>query len=317
MSGHGAGPRVVPGAGSPGERVARALAPAKINLVLDLLGPRPDGYTELATVFQAVALGDRVEVAVREGGTGRVDLLVTPVPPCPTGENLAFRAARRFLAAAGISVDVRITLEKEVPAGSGLGGGSSDGAAVLRCLAALFPGALAPESLSRVAAGLGADVPFFLRGGLAAGRGRGDELRLLDDLPVFPVVLARPRRSLATADVYREARKGLTTRRDAPKMRAFLRHLERGGAGLPPVGNDLAPAATRLVPEIGELVAALREAGGRAAMTGSGTAVFGLFPRAEDAEAAARRLARVPAAAWIRVTRTLPRERPPEDVREG
>ncbi len=296
--------------GGEGSRTARTLAPAKVNLVLDLLGPRPDGYTEIATVFQAVALGDRVEVSVREGGTGRVELEVRPAAPCPEEENLATRAARAFLAASGLAVDVRIVLEKRIPAGAGLGGGSSDGAAVLRCLAALFPGVLPDEETSRLAAGLGADVPYFLLGGLAAGRGRGDRLEALRDLPPIPLVLARPARSLATADVYREARKGLTARRDAPKMRAFLRHLERGGTGLPPVGNDLAPAAIRLVPEIGDLVAGLEDAGGRAAMTGSGTAVFGLFPRAEDAEAAARRLERVPAAAWVRVTRTLPRERP-------
>jgi len=316
VKGRRPGPGVaVTGGGT--ERSARTLAPAKVNLVLDLLGPRPDGYTEIATVFQAVALGDRVEVTVREGGAGRVALDVRPAAPCPTEENLAVRAARVFLAVSGIAADVRIVLEKEIPAGAGLGGGSSDGAAVLRCLAALFPGALPGEELSRLAAGLGADVPYFLHGGLAAGRGRGDEIESLRDLPSIPLVLARPGRSLGTADVYREARKGLTARRDAPKMRAFLRHLERGGAGLPPVGNDLAPAAIRLVPEIGDLLAALRDAGARAAMTGSGTAVFGLFPRAEDAEAAARRLERVPAAAWVRVTRTLPRERPPEDVREG
>ncbi len=311
-----AGPAVILRAGDEG-RSAGTLAPAKVNLVLDLLGPRPDGYTEIATVFQAVALGDRVEVTAREGGAGRVELEVRPAAPCPAERNLATRAARAFLAATGLAVDVRIVLEKDIPAGAGLGGGSSDGAAVLRCLAALFPGALPGERLPVLAARLGADVPYFLHGGLAAGRGRGDEIEPLPDLPSIPVVIARPGRSLATADVYREARKGLTKRRDAPKMRAFLRHLERGGAGLPPVGNDLAPAATRLVPEIGDLLAVLRDAGGRAAMTGSGTAVFGLFPRAEDAEAAARRLERVPAADWVRVTRTLPRERPPEDVREG
>jgi len=303
--------------GGEGELRARTLAPAKINLVLDLVGPRPDGYTEIATVFQAVELGDRVAVTVRPGGSPGVDLVVLPEAPCPARENLALRAARAFLEASGLAVRVRIVLEKEIPAGSGLGGGSSDAAAVLRCLDALLPGTLPPARLEEVAAGLGADVPYFLHGGLAAGRGRGDEIELLPDLPPIDLVLARPTEPLATAEVYRLARKGLTGRRDAPKMRAFLRHLERGGGGLPPVGNDLAPAAVRLVPEIAALVAELRAAGGQAAMTGSGTAVFGLFPGADPAEAAARRLAAMPAAAWVRVTRTLPRGRGPEDVREG
>ncbi len=292
-----------PASGRFAEREARA----KINLVLDLLGPRADGYTEIATIFQAVELADTVRLRLR-GAPGPVRLAVEGTPPCPPGENLAVRAAEAWRASAGVRSAVDIELVKRIPAGAGLGGGSSDAAAVLRLLEAAHDRALGEERLSRLAAGLGADVPYFLVGGLALGEGRGERLTPLEDLPEQPVVLARAGAPLPTAAVFAAARAGLTPRDDAPNISRFLRHLRAGTTGPPPLANGLTAAASALRPEVGRLLGLLFVAGGHAGLSGSGSAVFGLFRRTVEARAAAQAIAAELPEAWVRVTRTAPRQ---------
>lgn len=287
-------------------RVALA-ACAKVNLALDLLGPRPDGYTEIATVFQSVDLADDVEVELDPAGSG-IELHVEPAAPCADDENLAVRAAKLYVERFGGLGRISIRLVKRIPAGAGLGGGSSDAAATLRALDELAGGRAAPGELARLGRGLGADVPFFLVGGTAIGIGRGDEIEPLEDLRSWPIVLARTGRPLATAEVYRLARIGLTVRRDAPNISRFRRHLREAPSAPPPLSNGLEPAAFRLEPLIPRLIASLAECGGRAGMTGSGSTVFALFEREEDArEAAARTAAAAPQGSFVHCARTIGR----------
>lgn len=169
----------------------RALAPAKLNLVLEVLGPRPDGYHEIDTIFQELELADRVTVSFG-GGAG-----VTASGPWAAGTpcdatNLAWRAAERLAARAGrTTAGLSIQLHKEIPPAGGLGGGASDAAAVLKLLAAAWAG-VTPEMVQSVAEEVGSDEAFFLEGGTARGRGRGEMIEPLPSLPLHDVVLFIP-----------------------------------------------------------------------------------------------------------------------------
>jgi 4-diphosphocytidyl-2-C-methyl-D-erythritol kinase len=176
------------------------LAPAKVNWTLEVLGRRSDGYHEVRTVLQTVNLCDRITVSraselelVVRGLTGEPATALAGVPP---SENLACRAAA-MLRDRGGPAGARIELQKVIPAGAGLGGGSSDAAAALRALDRLWSLHLPADELVGVGAQLGADVPFFLFGGTALGRGRGDEVTPLPDTPLQRLLLVVPRRSVA------------------------------------------------------------------------------------------------------------------------
>lgn len=279
---------------------------AKINLVLDLLGPRPDGFTEIATIFQTIALHDDLELRLAPRGEG-INLVVDGEPPCPSEENLAFRAAQRFFETFPTHGRLEIGLRKRIPAGAGLGGGSSDAAAVLKGLARLSGISLSDPRLERIGSALGADVPYFFSGGLVLGTGRGDQLEDLPDLPSWPLVLARWGSPLGTAEVYRLARAGLTARSDAPNISRFRWHLQESPGALPPLGNDLLPAAGQLEPRILDLLEWMRGHGAQAEMTGSGSTVFGLFCDETSARTAALDLERLEPDGFVTVTRTLPR----------
>lgn len=289
-------------------RVLNLRACAKINLVLDLLGPRPDGFTEIATIFQSIDLADRVGLTFRPGAPADIRLEETGDPVCPAEENLALRAARLFQDELGLRGGLSIRLEKKIPAGAGLGGGSADAAAVLWGLWVLSGGD--PEEVAPLAslgARLGSDVPFFFDPGLSLGRGRGEILTPLADLPAWPVVIVRPPASLSTREVYGRARAGLTARESPPNILRFLQYLEGAPAGFPPLANDLFPAASGLLPAIAGAVSRLEELGGRAGMTGSGSAVFGLFAAREQADAAAEQIGKERPLYWVTTTRALPR----------
>lgn len=187
------------------------LAPAKINWTLEVLGRRSDGYHEVRTVLQTVDLCDRITVwpaaeleLVVRGPAGEPTAAVAGVLPF---ENLAYRAAA-LLRDHGVASGARIELEKVIPVGAGLGGGSSDAAATLRALDRLWGLHLARDELARLGAQLGADVPFFLFGGAALARGRGDEVTPLPDAPPRRLLLVVPRRSLEgkTAAMYARLR---------------------------------------------------------------------------------------------------------------
>ena len=272
------------------------IAPAKLNLAL-LVGPvRPDGFHEIASLMVPVTLADRVLVEHTPGAGLDVVCAVAP------GEhNLAAKLVRELEARLERAFEVRITIEKQVPHGGGLGGGSSDAAATLSALERLFALDLTPRLRHDVAAAVGSDVPFFLWSGAQLVMGRGLLLKEVV-LPDLHLVIAVPDLALSTAAVYRwrdeDAR--TTLKEFAPQARAFSARVQAARtvqdiAAL--VHNDLEASVSARRPAVAELRDRLSAAGAlAAAMTGSGAAVFGLFA---DEEAASRaRAALAPFRAW-------------------
>src|SRR5688572_23732946 len=265
-------------------------AHAKINLDLRVVGVRPDGFHELRTVFQAVALHDVVQCELRAGPFA----IECQAPGVPLDRsNLVWRAAEalwRSLRRPAPVRDVVIRLEKQIPVQGGLGGGSSDAAATLLALTRLWRVPLRPSQLTDVAATLGADVPFFLSGGTALGLGRGDEVYPLADLPRHWIVLLIPGFGVSTADAYnwydaeRELGRGVSTREPQVVPGPWPSRAAQ-------MINDLEAPIARHHPEIDQMRTALRRAGAlAAAMSGSGSAVFGLFQKRSEALAAVERL---------------------------
>jgi 4-diphosphocytidyl-2-C-methyl-D-erythritol kinase len=253
-------------------------APAKINLCL-FLGPlRGDGRHELVTVFDSISLFDELEIA--EGSTDEV--ICDGVP----GPNLVADALFGLRAAGWSAPPMRVVIRKRIPVAAGMGGGSADAAAMLRCAARLAP--VGDEVLQRIAVSLGADVPGQLRPGPSLGTGAGEIIAPLPALEPYGLVVLPQPFQLATRDVYREAdRLGLP--RSGPELATLAAEL---AAGLPDrLVNDLEPAALSLAPAIGGAVAAARDAGADDAIVcGSGPTVIGVF-RGADGERRAQRAA--------------------------
>jgi 4-diphosphocytidyl-2-C-methyl-D-erythritol kinase len=267
----------------------RVRVPAKINLHLEVLGRRPDGYHELRTLFTSIGLWDELEVFAADEGV--LDLEVEPAG-CVAGDddNLVMRAARALWLELGREPGARMKLKKAIPVGAGLGGGSADAAAALVALDHLWKLGLQRPVLHRIAAGLGSDVPFFLFGGLAWGVGRGDEVYPLTDRIRGVALVAMPGVSVSTRLVYeRLDRQGGWHPHD-PKVYSFI----AGTAPAVPWGalrNDLQRCVVGTWPEVGLLLKELERCGSlRAAVTGSGSAVYALFADEEGAREALSRL---------------------------
>ena len=280
--------------------VVRLSAPAKINLGLEVLGCRPDGFHALATVYQEIGMADELEF--RPDADLRLEAEGDPTPPGE--ENLVVRAARALAAAAGIAPRATIRLTKRIPSRAGLGGGSSDAATTLLGLDRLWGTAVGAARLREIAARLGSDVPFFLTGGTAFGHRRGECVHRLPPVPELGLVLIAPYAGLSTPEVFRAGAFALTPPRNCNIMRRFA-HYQRTGDGLSElVHNDLQVPAERLLPEIQDWRYRLQGLGATcAALSGSGSAVFGLFPTVEIATRAAGSLrgqARVFATAVVR-----------------
>lgn len=329
----------------PKSNTAILAAPAKINFGLRVTGRRADGYHELESVFLPLDLCDDVEVRLAAAGDA-VDLQVAwdpgeEGPPADAlgdvpadASNLAARAGRAFLRAAGVARCLEIRIVKRIPAAAGLGGGSSDAGAVLRGLDALLPGAVDRDDLARIALGLGADVPYFLSPMPARVRGIGEQVEPLLDAPALALLLANPGIPLATPEVFRiydslQASRGRLTPDSAdstmpPLAESSPLQAGRDGAGSSLAGsvsNDLTPAAVRLCPPVARLLTRLRVAGALAAeMSGSGATVFGVFadrkaaeaalqevrgPAAESPEGASARAATPGPDVWARVAATV------------
>ncbi len=275
------------------------VSPAKINLCLEVWRRRPDGYHEITTLMQVVDLADTVHVERREAG---IRLTAEGVPVPAGEENLAVRAAARFFAAAAPG-GARIHLAKRLPAGGGLGGGSSNAAAVLWGLNVLYGSPLPAEALDDVAASLGSDVPFFLSPGFAWAEGRGERIRPAGPAPERWAVVVDPGFSISTAWAYGHLTLPLTP---GDRMPNIIASIARGDVAraLELAFNRLEDAVLPHFPRLAELKAVLIEAGASPALlSGSGACLFGL---AEAREAADRVAARVAAAgARPLVCRTL------------
>jgi 4-diphosphocytidyl-2-C-methyl-D-erythritol kinase len=287
-------------------RGSRALAlrtSAKVNLALEVLGKRGDGYHEIATVLQAVDLCDRLEVEAADTLS-----LQTDDPDLPTDDgNLVMRAARLLQKTAGVEVGARIRLDKRIPVAAGLGGGSSDAAATLWGLSCLWGLRWPKARLQELAVELGMDVPFFLGSGRAVARGRGERLDALPGGGGYALVLVNPRMPLSTREVYGRVPAGwkarpVGTERVIEALRT--RNVMKLAAALT---NNLESVVEPALPVIGRMKAALLAAGALGAiMSGSGPTVFGMARSLDHARQIRTRVNRADWACWAVRTNSGP-----------
>ncbi len=260
----------------------RVPAFAKINLDLRVLQKRADGFHELRTVFQTISLRDEIEIEFTPAR--RTDIAISG--SVTIRDNLMERAARLCLDAMRVHGKVRMRLHKSIPMGAGLGGGSSDAAAVLLALPVLAGDAIASGKLFEIAAQLGSDVPFFLFGGTAVGVGRGEEFYPLPDAKLGPGLLVASGVHVSTAEAYRLVSESLRPGSAAGALSAFQAQIWRTAETV--AQNDFEPAVFARHPELKKLKAKLASLGANPAMmTGSGSAIYGFFPDKKSASAAA------------------------------
>jgi 4-diphosphocytidyl-2-C-methyl-D-erythritol kinase len=279
---------------------------AKINWTLDVLGKRPDGYHELRTIYQTIGLADEIDVELTDEPS--VETVSDGIGVPDGAENLAHRAARAFLAAAGLAdrKGARIRIRKEIPVGGGLGGGSSNAATTLVALERLTRVRLPPATIFGIARDLGADVPLFLIGGTVLGVGRGDEVYALADARPAHLVLANPGVHVPTPVVFGRLGR-LLTHQGAVAIMPFTFHAAfRLHEGPTSVGNDLEKVVVSDYPEIGFARDALLGTGAtRAWMSGSGATVVGIFESAGAAVSAVDALS--DRGLWARAVETIDR----------
>jgi 4-diphosphocytidyl-2-C-methyl-D-erythritol kinase len=288
--------RAVKGGGLPVETI-KLKAHAKINLYLEILGRRSDGFHEIKSVMCLIGLHD--DVRIEKGGKG-LRFECKGLDQVPADENLAFRAAGAFFDKARLDPGLNLTVEKNIPWGAGLGGGSSDAAAVLAGLDRMFPGSLTREKMQAVAASLGSDVPFFLHGRAAMVCGRGERVLPAGfDIPAFGVVLVKPPFGVSTAWAYRKwDEKGRT-----------------GGGRLPSGPDPFAPenlfnsfedCVFAEFPMLHSIRKLLVDSGALGVqMSGSGSTLFGLFPGEAAASAAAGTIKSSNTGLWVHATTIL------------
>ena len=291
----------------PARRPVRLRSYAKINLGLEVLALRDDGYHELRTLFQTIDLHDDVVLRPRPRGvTVRCDHPLVPAD----GTNLAARAAEALRAYARVSGGVEIEIRKRIPVGGGLGGGSSNAAAVLLGLDRMWKTGLGPAGLCRLARRLGADVPYFLLGGTALGLSRGDEVYPLRRQLRAHVVVVDPGIQVSTARVFARVDAALTPRVNSNSIFYFVSRELEGSGGFRVLVNDLEEAALEEAPALREQVrrvraVLLREGARLAALSGSGGSCFGLFGGARPAVRARAALAAEGFRALVAQTLTL------------
>ncbi len=264
---------------------------AKLNLDLRVLHKRADGYHELRTIFQTISLKDKLTIDFDFAKRTQIDLSSSVDIP----DNVVVRSAKLVLDALKVRARVRFVLDKRIPMGAGLGGGSSNAAAVLLALPALAGKRISYPELVRLAESLGSDVPFFLCGGTALGFGRGTEIYPLPDLPARPVLIVSSGIHVSTPEAYaalgRNVTDPLTSFPESPILREFQTiawTLDGSSLDQLPLKNDFEKAVFQRHAELPALARKLRRLGARPArMTGSGSALFGVFPTREESQAAA------------------------------
>ncbi len=264
---------------------------AKINLSLDVIGKREDGYHLLQSVFQGISLYD--EVMVRKEAEPCGIRICCNLPYIPTDErNIVYKVAAAFFKAAAIEqFGITIHLKKNIPSGAGLGGGSADGAAVFSALCRLYHRSFSPAEATAILTPLGADIPFFLYSGTMLAEGIGEQLSPAPPLKDCAILLAKPRSGASTKHIFSALEQcEISHRPDTPAM---LDALSRGDlhALSAAAGNVLEYATIPQVPQIQKLKEQLLAHGALLAqMTGSGSCVFGIFEKEEAARAALRKL---------------------------
>jgi 4-diphosphocytidyl-2-C-methyl-D-erythritol kinase len=278
-------------------------ASAKVNLALEVLGKRGDGYHEIATVLQAVDLADRLKLETADSLSLHVD-----DPDLPTDDgNLVMRAARLLQKAAGREDGARIGLTKRIPVAAGLGGGSSDAAAALWGLSRLWKLGWPRARLRELAVELGMDVPFFLGPGRAIATGRGERLAALPGGGGYALVLVNPKVPLSTREVYGRVPAGWHAEPSGTeRMVEALRTRNAGTVGAA-LTNNLERVVEPVLPVIGRMKAALLAAGALGAiMSGSGPTVFGMARSLDHARQIRRRVSRAGWACWAVRTNSGP-----------
>lgn len=259
--------------------------PAKINLSLDVVSRRSDGYHNLSMIMQEIGLFDILTFEISDGNEIKLTCNDSSVPTDDT--NLIIRAAKAFFDKAKISASARIHLCKNIPIGAGLGGGSTDAAGTLTALNTVFDKPLTTEELAVMAKSLGADVPFFLYGGCMLAEGIGEILTPLPTLTNAHIVLAKPPISVSTAYVYKNLVLDESIRH--PDTKSALTALETGNLDLLAVscGNVLETVTAKKYPEIDEYKKImLRHGAAYSLMSGSGSSVFGIFADKDSANLA-------------------------------
>lgn len=249
-----------------------AKAPAKINWYLAVKRRRADGYHEIETVLQTIPLYDTLTFVRTEDSAIRLDVTGQTAGSVPSdASNLVYRAAELL----GVS-GLHITLHKNIPAQAGLGGGSSDAACTLKVLNELYQLGHTQQELAKIALNLGADVPFFLYGGACIARGIGEEIEPLPPVTKYKIQIQKPAKSLSTGEIYRLA--DTFPKVPHPTLEEFLQEFRQDGNPEKLLYNELESASIALCPEIAQLKDALMQQGALGAlMSGSGSAVFGLF----------------------------------------
>lgn len=272
---------------------------AKINLILEVLGRRPDGYHPIRSVLQTITLEERLRLVPAEAFSFHCN-----IPQLENPQNLVVRAWRAVEALRPLP-PMAVTLEKAIPWQSGLGGGSADAAALIRGLCRLLGWHPGRETLLRLGLSLGADLPAALTGGAVVAEGIGEQITPLPDGPSLPLAILKPPVSFSTAQMYQRIdRCPPAPQGDLPAMTAALQAGDAAGAARL-LCNHFEQAASPQEPIRLAKAALLAQGALGAGMTGSGSAVFGIFAREEEAAAAARSLAQAGWQAWA--CRTLPR----------
>lgn len=264
-------------------------ARAKINLTLDVVSKRPDGYHDVEMLMQSIDLADHITIELDAPGEISIE---TDDRDLPTGEeNLAYKAARLMVDEFSLDAGVKITINKDIPLAAGLAGGSADAAAVILGMDRLFELGNSNSLLSELGVKIGADVPFCIHGGTALARGIGEILTPLKAAPSFPILLVKPPYNISTREIYSAL--DLESINQRPETLAMIRSIEdQDVEGISQkLCNVMEKVTFKLCPELMDLKSRLRELGSMGSlMSGSGPTIFGIFESQKDAQRAAEAL---------------------------
>jgi 4-diphosphocytidyl-2-C-methyl-D-erythritol kinase len=262
---------------------------AKINLALSVLGRRADGYHDIQTLFQTIDFCDELEFRP----SSQLELRCENLPDVRNEDNLVWKAARLLTSASAEKRGASILLKKRIPAGAGVGGGSSNAAAALLGLVRFWDLRIPDNTLSSIAESLGSDVPFFLTGGTALGSGKGERISPLPDSPSRHLVVIFPGIHVSTAEAYRSLNLGLTSSMEDLRIQPLIGQVQAGTSILTGLFNDFEASILAAYPPIREAKRFLQELGATATLlSGSGSSIFGFFSDEESASAVSRSVPR-------------------------